>query len=265
MQPAILTSKKIGVFFAACSLALASQAQVIDPLTGSVAGYTTTAILDNGLGNGAGVSFASSASGLSGSYTGPGATAEQSLFWAPASSFSTTFAVGKRLLVNVAIPTSSTQMDFGLAIAATPVAASAGNTWNSRTLFDYATVSYRPSQTAIRANTSISGTLVSGNGVIGGVAAPTVQSLYIDWNSPLTFTLGYIDSSLVDHISETVTFNSGSLIGTDIGFYGDLRNAGGTTLGFFNNLTITPVPEPSTLALCGMGLARLFAVVRREK
>lgn len=265
MQLANLNSKKIGALIAACSLALAAQAQVIDPLTGSLAGYTTTAVLDNGAGNGAGVSFASSASGLSASYAGPGATAEQSLFWAPAASFSTTFAVGDRLLVNVAMPSSSIQMDFGLAIAATPVAASAGNTWNSRTAFDYATISYRPSQTAIRANTSISGTLVSSAGVLGGVAAPTVSALYIDWNSPLSFTLGYIDSSSVQHVSETVTFNSGSAIGTDIGFYGDLRNAGGTTLSYFNNLTIAPVPEPSTLAICGLGFAGLFAVMRRKK
>lgn len=265
MQPEILNSKKIGALIAVCSMALAAQAQVIDPLTGSLAGYTTTAILDNGLGNGAGVSFSSSASGLSASYAGPGATAEQSLFWAPASSFSTVFAVGSRLLVNVAMPSSSIQNDFGLAIAATPVAASAGNSWNSRTLFDFASISYRPSQTSIRANSSISGTLVTANGVIGSVAAPTVSALYIDWNSPLSFTLGYIDSSSVGHISETVTFNSGSAIGTDIGFYGDLRNAGGTTLSFFNNLTITPIPEPSTVALCGVGLAGLFAAVRRKK
>jgi hypothetical protein len=258
--------KKINALILAGSIGLAAQAQtVIDPLTGSLAGYTTTAILDNGLGNGAGVTFASSASGLSASYTGPGATAEQSLLLAPASSFSTTFAVGDMLTVNVAMPTSSIVEDFGLAIAATPVAASAGNSWNSRTAFDYATISYRPSQTAIRANSSISGTLTTANGVITGVAAPTVSELFIAWNSVNSFTLGYVDSSSVYHNSETISFSPSSVIGTEIGFYGDLRNSGGTTLSYLSNLTIQPVPEPSTLAMAGMSLFGLFAVVRRKK
>jgi hypothetical protein len=59
------------------------------------------------------------------------------------------------------------------------------------------------------------------------------------------------------------TGDSGSTIGAAIGFYGDIR-ATGTSLGPISNLTIT-VPEPATLALCGMGLAGLFVVVRRKK
>ena len=125
--------KKLGLLITmACSMGVAAQAQLIDPLTGSLGGYTTTMVLENSLGAGQGVSFTSSASGLLANYVGTGTTAEQALFWAPASSFSTTFAVGDRLTVNVAVPTmtinNSLTEDFGLAIAAaTPIAAGSGN------------------------------------------------------------------------------------------------------------------------------------------
>jgi len=258
--------KKISALIIACSVGLAAQAQIIDPLTGGLANYTATTILDNSSGAGLGVSFTSSASGLQANYVGTGTSAEQALFWAPASSFSTTFAVGEMLTVNVAIPASSTAMDFGLAVAAaTPVAASAGNAWSSRTLFDFASVSVRPSQTAIRANTSVSGSLVTANGVISSVNPTTVGALFIQWNSADVFTLGYIDTGGVQHVSETTpTFASSSTIGTEIGFYGDLR-ATGTSLGEFSNLTIAAIPEPSSLALCAMSLAGLAAVSRRKK
>jgi hypothetical protein len=258
--------KKISVLIMACSMGVAAQAQIIDPLTGSLGGYTTTMVLENSLGAGQGVSFSSSASGLQANYVGTGTTAEQALFWAPASSFSTTFAVGDRLTVNVAIPVSTTQMDLGLAIAAaTPVAASSGNSWNSRILFDWASVSVRPNQNSIRANSSISGTLVTANGVIASVNPTTVSQLFIDWVSADVFTLGYIDTSSVQHVSETVTFAGSSTIGTEIGFYSDLR-ATGTSLSALSNLTISPIPEPTTMALCGLGgFFGLVAWMRRKK
>ena len=253
--------KKISAIILAGSIGLAVQAQVIDPLTGGLSGYTTYQILDNSAGAGQGVSFTSSALGLQASYVGTGTTAEQALFLAPVSSFSTPFVVGDTLTVNVAIPVSSTQMDFGLAIAAAnPSSASSGNSWNSRTLFDWASISVRPSQTAIRGNTSISGTLTTGFSPLTA-AANTVSQLYITWVSTDVFSLGYVDTSSVSHLWQTVTFAGASTIGTDIGFYGDLR-ATGTSLGDFTNLTITP--EPSTLALCGMGLAGVGAMMRRK-
>lgn len=250
----------------AAGLSVQAQVQVIDPLTGGLGGYTTTAVLDNSLGAGSGVSFTSSGSGLQANYVGSVAAPEQSLFLSLVSSFSSPFVVGDRLSVNVSVPASSTQMDFGLAIAATatPTAAGAGNSYNSRTTFDWASISIRPSQTAIRANSSISGTLVTANGVINGVNPTTVSQLYIDWVSADVFTLGYIDTSSIGHVSETITFAPSSTIGTAIGFYGDLR-ATGASLGNFTSLTIQPVPEPSTLVLGGMSLAGLIAVIRRKK
>lgn len=251
-------------------MAVVAQAQVIDSLTGSLAGYTTTPILENTLGGGGGISFTGSGSGLQDNYTGSPNQPEQGLFWAPASSFSTTFAVGDRLTVNVTSPTltlnNSLTEDFGLAIAAaTPIAAGSGNGYNSRTLFDWASISIRPDQQSIRANSSISGTLVTSANVISGVLTANVGQLYIDWVSAKVFTMGYIDTSSVQHVSETITFAPASTIGTEIGFYGDLRIAG-QSVGSFTDLAISPIPEPTAMALCGLGgFLGLFGWMRRKK
>ena len=263
--------KKIGVILAACSLSLIAQAQVIDSLTGSLSGYTSTLVLDNSLGAGNGVSFSSSGFGLQTDFIGASSTPEQALFLAPLSYFSTTFAVGDRLTVNVAIPdgpqSGSYTADFGLAISATatPTAAGSGNGYNSRTSFDWASISVRPPQSSIRENSSISGVLVTGANVHSGVAASTVTQLYIDWVSPLVFDLGWVDGTGA-HLGETVTFNSGSTIGAAIGFYSDQRLQGGITgLGYFTDLAIQPIPEPTTMAFCGMGFAGLIVWLRRKK
>ena len=250
-------------------MVVVAQAQVIDPLTGSLSGYTTTPVLENSLGAGAGISFTGSGSGLQDNFTGSPNDPEQGLFWAPASSFSATFAVGDRLTVNVTSPTltlnNSLTEDFGLAIAAaTPVAAGSGNSYNSRTLFDWASVSIRPDQQSIRANSSISGTLVTSANVQSGVLTANVSQLYIDWVSADVFTMGYIDSSSVQHPSETITFAPSSTIGTEIGFYGDLRIAG-QSVGYFTDLAIQPIPEPTALAICGLGgLLGLVGWMRRR-
>lgn len=271
--------KKIGTLIMVCSMGVVAQAQIIDPLigrndplTGGLVGYQSYLVLDNSLGAGQSIFFPSSSSGLSDSYTGTGATAEQALFLSPTASFITTFAVGDRLTVNVAVPTqtlnNSLTQDFGLAIAANnPTVAASGNSYNSRTLFDWASISVRPPQQSIRANSSISGTLVTANGVIGGVLTANVSQLFIDWNSADLFTLGYIDSSSVVHVSEQVAFTGTSTIGAEIGFYGDLR-ATGTSLGNFSNLAIStiPVPEPTSLAICGLGgVLGLAGWMRRKK
>ena len=165
--------KKIDVILLLCSMGVVVQAQTTvidpltgrnDPLTGGLVGYTSYLVNDVSAGAGEGVSFPASSSGLSAAYVGTGTTAEQALFLAPVNSFSTTFAVGDTLMVNTAIPSSSTVEDFGLAISANnPTAASSGNSYNSRTLFDWMSISVRPSGSGgtIRVNTSVSGTLTT--------------------------------------------------------------------------------------------------------
>lgn len=253
--------KKISAFIIVCSIGLGVQAQsIIDPLTGSLAGYTTTLVLDNS-GGASSVSFTDSGSGLQANYVGTVSAAEQALFLAPVSSFSSVFTVGNTLFVNTAVPTSSTQMDFGLAVAATATPPAAGANTSTRANFDWASISVRPSQTAIRVNSSVSGTLTTGNGAINVTDTGNISELFINWVSADVFALGYV-SNHVSVVDQTITFAPSSTIGAAIGFYGDVR-ASGTSLGDFTNLTI--VPEPSTLALCGMGVAGLCAVARRKK
>jgi hypothetical protein len=274
--------KKINAILLLCSMGVVAQAQttIIDPLTGrntssgNLIGYTPYAVLENSLGAGAGLAFPSSPSGLSVSYTGTGANvAEQALFLSPASAFtSPTFAVGDTLEVTVATPvitiSNSFTEDFGLAIAAAnPVAAGSGNVYNSRTLFDWASISIRPIQGSIRQNTSINGTLTTGSFVMS--ASPSAYTgLYITWVSSgaggNVFNLGYLNSVGAQVFDDQVIFSSSSTIGTDIGFYGDLRYTG-QSLGNFSNLAIV-VPEPTSLAICGMGgLLGLAGWMRRKK
>jgi hypothetical protein len=246
---------------------LAVQAQVIDPLTGSLTGYTTTLVNDGSHAGGEGVSFTSSGSGLQDNYVGTGTSAEQAVFLAPVTAFSTTFAVGDTLLVDVSVPASATTEDFGLAVSstATPPAAVAGGdstgAWSSRGLFDWASISVRPSQSSVRVNTSISGTFVSSANVAAVGTVANISELFIDWVSAHSFQLGYVSNN-IPVVDETATFASSSTVGAAIGFYGDLR-ATGTSIGDFTNLTI--VPEPSTFALCGVGAAGMITWLRRRK
>jgi hypothetical protein len=268
MKPAIFNSqaKSFGLAIATMAIcaSVAVHAQVIDPLNGTVnPPYTSYAVNDTGLGNGDAVSNSEASGSLVPTAIGPTSTAEQELYLASASSFSTVFAVGDTLSVAVNVPAGSTAEDIGLAISANnPVSGNAGDTYNSRALFDWASISVRPSQTSIRQNTSINGTLTTGSFVLSPVAPATVTGLFITWVSPLTFQLGYLTSAGAV-LDDTVTFEAGSTIGQEIGFYNDLRTTG-ASIGSLTNLTIS-TPEPSTLALCGLGLAGLFGARKFRK
>ena len=258
--------KKISaLIIAACSTGLVAQAQVIDAFNGeSLSGYTTTLVLDNSSGGGSGVSFSDSTGSLVASFSGATSDPEQALFLTP-----TSLPVGDALVVATTVPITSTTEDLGIAISATatPTAAGSGNAYNSRATFDWASISVRPSQSSIRQNSSISGTVVTGSFVLGSVTPTSVAELFIENNGAGSFTLGYVDTSSVIHTDDTLQFSGTSAVGSAIGIYGDVRTTG-TSLGGLNNLTIEPisaVPEPTSLALLGMGLVCTYTMVRRNR
>lgn len=144
--------------------------------------------------------------------------------------------IGETLAVDVAMVTTGLTMDLGLAVSAidNPTAASAGDT-DTRETFNWASVSVRPSQDAIRVNQSSSGVVNTGGGVISSVPETNVSGLYITRNSATQFVLGYVDTNSTVFVATTLNF-AASNVGTALGFYMDVRSAG--TLGSFDNLRI---------------------------
>ncbi|HLP78206.1 MAG TPA: PEP-CTERM sorting domain-containing protein, partial [Candidatus Paceibacterota bacterium] len=236
------------------TMAGAAQAQLIDDFSGGLGAYTLTRILDNGIAE-ANVSFSAASGALVASYGGTLSQAEQVVFLRNDYSLS----VGSRLTVDAAFPTQTSQMDFGIAVGATatPTGAAVGST-DVRGGFNWAAVYIRPSQDAVRSTSAINGTVTTGSGILTAVET-SVSKLFIERTSLTSFNLGYVDTSAVDHISQTVNFTATD-VGTAIGFYADLRAPGGT-LGSLDNLA---VPEPSSFALAGLGFAA-FGLFRRQR
>lgn len=249
--------KRTCVLLAAALLSATAPAQLVDGYSGgSLGSYTLTRVLDNGVAEG-NVSFSDSGGTLAAAYAGTVNQPEQLVFLR--SDFS--LGVGFRLMADVLFPAQTSQMDFGLAVSATatPTAASGGDT-DTRDTFNWAGIYVRPSQNAVRAASSINGTVVTGTGVLTADET-TVGQLFIERNSATDFTLGYYDTSATRFVSRTAIFTA-SDIGTAIGFYADLRAAGGS-LGSLDNLSIVAIPEPSGVALAGLSLLAWLGFRRR--
>jgi len=194
--------------------------------------YVSTVVLDNGISE-SNVTFSDSSGALVASYAGSFSQPEQVVLLRD----DVSLAIGETLSVEVSMGPTGQQMDFGLAIGTTaaPTVASVGNS-DTRELFDWTSVSIRPSANNIRVNHSVDGNLNTSSGTISGTSEVVVSALYIRRNSATEFTLGYTDTSLVDHEAEVVTFSTADAASA-IGFYTDLRSSG--SLGDFDNLQIT--------------------------
>jgi hypothetical protein len=253
--------KKAGALLAVCSVGLGVQAQVIDAFNGeSLSSYTTTLVNDGGSGGTSSVSFSDSTGGLVASFAGTVSDPEQAVFLT-----SSTIPAGDSLVVSTTVPVSTTTEDLGIAISATATPPAAGANASTRANFDWASVSVRPSQGSIRVNTSIGGTLTTSADTLAAVST-SVSELFIENNGGGSFTLGYLDTSDVEHIAETFSFESGFTGVAAVGIYGDVRVAG-TSLGSLSDLEYVPntqVPEPTSLALFGIGLAGLGTILRRK-
>ena len=244
--------KKISIILMACSMAMVVRAQDIDTLNNtSLAPYTLTPVLYSGSGVPATttISFSDTSGGLT-------ATAanyndiEQALFLR--SDYSLT--VGETLSVTLANWTGTSQ-DFGLCVAstATPAAASTNPLGNTRTTLSYAFIGIRSGINHLVASGFDGATAITTQQYQpGGTQVPT--TLFITETAPNSFTFGAIASTVstnggaIDLLNYTFVNNSG--VGNAIGFYVDMRAA--NTIGTLNDLTIS-VPEPATMALCGLG------------
>ena len=213
--------------------------------------YTQTRILDNGAAT-ANVSFSAPSGALFASYAGSPNAPEQVVLLRNDFSLS----IGQTLIVDVAQSTTTAQMDFGIAVSntLTPTSIVNGGDTDTRDTFAFAAIYVRPSGNNIRSTFSNTATPVTANGVLVADET-TVSKLWITRNTATEFALGYTDTSNVAFTSQTVNFTSSSSVGSAIGFYADLRAAGGT-LGSLDNLMI--VPEPSTALLGGLSLLGLL-------
>lgn len=253
---AALAAALVLSFAVGAATSIAGPIGIVDDF--NVAGlgqYTQTAVLDNGVAE-SNVSFSDATGALVASYAGTINQPEQVLLLRD----DATLGAGEKLVVDVSMAALSSQMDFGIAVSATktPTAASVADT-DTRDTFNWASVSVRPSQNAIRVNSSINGVVTTGSGVLSTDEA-LVSRLFIERLSSTSFKVGYVSTSEVVTDALTINFTTGD-VGNAIGFYADLRAAGGT-LGTLDNLRI--VPEPAAAVLGMLGLVGLVSLRKRS-
>lgn len=215
--------------------------------------YTQTRVLDN-LASEVNISFSAASGALNTTYSG-GNAAEQVVLLRD----DYTLAIGQTLTVDVSQATTTSDLDFGIAVASTktPTSIVNGGDTDTRDTMQWAAVYIRPNQNSVRSLSYDGAALVSGTGVLTADET-AVAKLWIKRDSATSFSLGYTNTSDVSFTSKSVTLSSN--VGNAIGFYADLRVNGGA-LGSLDNLSI--VPEPSAAALAG--LAALGLAFRRRR
>ena len=241
--------KKIGVLIMVCSLGLAVQAQLIDDFSsGNLNAYTATRILNNG--------NHSPVNSWGWEINGSGAVQLNTTNYIGIEQFALTrtdypLGVYYELTATFVAGYTGTQ-DIGLYVGAgtptTDVRANYVNIYmrNNGQLFSR----------GFNGTTEFS---------LSGGGTPTVSSLFIARTATDVFELGWYQGT-TRNILATRTVSNGNLagIGNAIGFYADVRSAG--IVGSMDDLTLTFIPEPGTMTLCGLGgFLGLVAWIRRRK
>jgi PEP-CTERM motif len=259
--------KKISITLLACMASVAVQAQTgfTDSLINDATlNYSWTPLLyAGGSPTSTSITFASGASGLGVSVSGFSGTAIQGVY------FNTTGAnlpIGDMLTISVNWVSTGAN-DFGIAVGSSPNPTAAdGTTTDTRDQADYLYAGIRQNNGSGNAHVAASGTDGSA-GQFGllqaqNLATPVI-SLAIARTSASAFDI-YYDMGSGYTLLGTDTFTTSATVGTTIGFYADVRGNGTPQLGDLASLAVVSIPEPSALALCGLGLVGLLGWKRRK-
>jgi hypothetical protein len=237
---------------------MAVQAQLVDDFSGGLGPYTQTIVLAQNADPALAFSIGSGAL-LVGRTFSSGGNAQQDLFLRNDYSL----AVGNILRVDTAVATNSLYSDFGIVVSATvnpPAAVWTSGTASTRQ--DYIDVYVKGSYGTV-GTIGFDGTTqkYSNSGIAPTGGYPGLLGLYISRPSASEYDVGYTTAS-GDTLMYAYTGITDTTIGNAIGFYADVRAT--TTFGSLDNLRLVSIPEPSAIAMCGMGLAGLFVVMRRR-
>jgi len=73
-----------------------------------------------------------------------------------------------------------------------------------------------------------------------------------------------IDGFLIATVTNNAALNSGAI---DIGYWDPSASIGtsGWSFGVIDNIIVTQIPEPSTIALAALGTASVFTILRRRR
>ena len=221
------------------------NAQLIDDFSGGLSGYTQTTILDVTPGASNATGFSSSTGALDLSTTGYQDIQQIAFIYD-----GLTLGVGEELKADVVGGTIAGSRNFGLYVGGTAPA------YNVRE--DYIT-SYGGSNANERIfSRGFDGTSEYDN---PGANPTDLAQLFIARTASNTFEAGFYDSTgrIVVTTRTPATANTADFVG----FYADIRADG--TVGAFDNLMVSAVPEPGTALLSLFAAIGVVAVSRRRE